>query len=334
MVGTVNAELIGVNEMIVTPSTYQLEPGEVFNIRINIVPDEPISGTQFDLSLSGGDHSVNSIDEGDFFTKHGIVTFFGKYLNSDPTTPATLYCAALGRYQTSEPGTIATFNLTAGNSTGHLIIDLSDVVLSNSISQPLVYSISNATLLIDSGPVLSSPGTFYIEAENTLKFTLEAFDPDNDQLVFTCTSLPDGASLDPITGIFTWTPSIDQAGEYRLDFEAKDGYLSDSGLANITVMSTNIVPVANINGPYETVVGRKIRFDSSGSYDPDGNIVSYEWNFGDGYMSTDAKPFHAYTVSGEYSVMLTVEDNMGIMSKDSTTAIVQDTVWSKLKNRK
>jgi hypothetical protein len=40
-------------------------------------------------------------------------------------------------------------------------------------------------------------------------------------------------------------------------------------------------PIADANGPYEGFVGDLISFDGTGSYDPDGTIVSYEWDFDD-----------------------------------------------------
>ncbi|WP_406661770.1 PKD domain-containing protein [Methanolobus sp. ZRKC3] len=317
------------NEIIVTPSTYQLEPGEQFTVQVNIIPSEPISGAQFDLLFESSGYIVDSIGEGDFFTKHGISAFFSKDINSDPASYATMYSAALGPHHVSETGTIATVQMTAGSSTGYMSIDLSDVVLSNSLSQPSSYKVSNARVLIDSKPVLSPPGTFQVGEGNTLSFNLDAFDPDDDSLIFSCVSLPEGASLDPITGVFTWAPTASQVGEHLLNFEVKDEYLSDQESTSIVVLSSDVAPIASINGPYKSKVGRRIYFDSSGSYDPDGNIVSYKWNFGDGYTSTKSDPSHAYAASGKYTVMLTVEDDSGNLNTESSSVTIRNTYWSK-----
>jgi len=52
-------------------------------------------------------------------------------------------------------------------------------------------------------------------------------------------------------------------------------------------------------------------FDASNSYDIDGEIVSYAWNFGDGYSATGALVSHIYTTPEPYTVTLTVTDNEG-----------------------
>jgi hypothetical protein len=54
-----------------------------------------------------------------------------------------------------------------------------------------------------------------------------------------------------------------------------------------------------------------VTFDASSSYDPDGYIVNYTWDFGDGNMTTTADPLVAYTYdgAGTYNVTLTVTDN-------------------------
>lgn len=55
-------------------------------------------------------------------------------------------------------------------------------------------------------------------------------------------------------------------------------------------------------------------FDGSASSDPDGNIASYTWNFGDGTTGFGATPQHLYASSGTYPVTLTVIDDRGGVS--------------------
>lgn len=79
-------------------------------------------------------------------------------------------------------------------------------------------------------------------------------------------------------------------------------------------------PVADA-GPDRTVPpGVPITFNGGGSYDPDGTIVSYDWDFDDSHTGSGITTTHPFTDSGEYWVTLTVTDNDGLTGLD--TAII------------
>ena len=86
----------------------------------------------------------------------------------------------------------------------------------------------------------------------------------------------------------------------------------------------NTPPTANANGPYAGQPGVAVSFSSAGSMDPDGNIDTYAWDFGDGGTSSSANPSHTYAAAGNYPVTLTVTDNDGDSGSDSTTAVISD----------
>ena len=100
--------------------------------------------------------------------------------------------------------------------------------------------------------------------------------------------------------------------------------------AALPARAENIYPVANFTyspeypQPYEPV-----RFDASLSYDPDGYIVSYEWNFGDGYEAKVTVPIinHTYVEDNTYQVTLTVVDNVGGRSAVYLYVIVNCHAW-------
>ncbi len=90
----------------------------------------------------------------------------------------------------------------------------------------------------------------------------------------------------------------------------------------------NKEPVAAVDPMYlEVTVGEEIVFDGSASYDDDGQIVSYAWDFGDGNISAgvgtalslskadgdtdEVAPPHIYYDAGKYTVTLKVTDDKG-----------------------
>ena len=54
-----------------------------------------------------------------------------------------------------------------------------------------------------------------------------------------------------------------------------------------------------------------VNFNSAGSADPDGSILSYTWTFGDGATGSGATASHTYQNPGNYTAVLTVTDNQG-----------------------
>ncbi len=96
---------------------------------------------------------------------------------------------------------------------------------------------------------------------------------------------------------------------------------TDSDAAYVYV-GENQHPVADAGGPYSGNPGQSILFDGSGSYDLDGSVISYTWNFGDGYTGSGAIITHSYTSGGTYTVTLTVIDNDGATGSDVTSAYI------------
>ncbi|MCR2814205.1 MULTISPECIES: PKD domain-containing protein, partial [Microbacterium] len=76
----------------------------------------------------------------------------------------------------------------------------------------------------------------------------------------------------------------------------------------VELVAPNQAPTASFTLRKE---GQDISVDAAASSDPDGTIVSYAWNFGDGSTGTGATATHRYGVPGPYTVTLTVTDNRG-----------------------
>lgn len=84
----------------------------------------------------------------------------------------------------------------------------------------------------------------------------------------------------------------------------------------------NSLPSALAGGPYSSPTGAPIQFNGSSSYDLEGPVNTYQWNFGDSTFGSGPAPSHSYTTAGTYTVTLTVTDNTGLTNTGTTTATI------------
>ena len=68
--------------------------------------------------------------------------------------------------------------------------------------------------------------------------------------------------------------------------------------------------IARINGPSTAVVNNPLQLNSDSSISPQGNIVSYLWDFGDGSTSEEANPSYIYHEARTYNLSLTITDDL------------------------
>jgi hypothetical protein len=86
-------------------------------------------------------------------------------------------------------------------------------------------------------PVLGPVGNKTVQVGQTLTFGLTATDPDPaDLFVFSGTNLPAGATVNAMSGEFSWTPSAEQLGSHaNVNLAAGDGTFTDNETITITV---------------------------------------------------------------------------------------------------
>ena len=103
----------------------------------------------------------------------------------------------------------------------------------------------------------------------------------------------------------------ERAGTYvaSLTVTDEEGNTSDASVA-ITV--ENRPPYASCRLSNDApIVGERVEFDASGSFDADGDLVDFVWDFGDGETMRGTRVSHVYAELGVYEMHLTVEDNVG-----------------------
>jgi PKD repeat protein len=106
-----------------------------------------------------------------------------------------------------------------------------------------------------------------------------------------------------------------------------DGVVLGSTVATITMVAGVRPPVASFTVDLDVApVSQSLGFDASDSYDPDGSIASYSWDYGDGETGEGASSVHVYEQPGEYLVILTVVDDSG--ATDTISLIIEAQVFS------
>ena len=119
------------------------------------------------------------------------------------------------------------------------------------------------------------------------------------------------------------------AGTYRVTLIVNDGQIDSPPVTTTVEIATalaNRPPVAAPGGPYSGETGTPVAFDGSGSSDPDGDPLTYIWDFGDGMPGDGATPMHSYDVAGTYTVTLIVSDGEFQSDVVSTVAEVADPI--------
>ena len=87
---------------------------------------------------------------------------------------------------------------------------------------------------------------------------------------------------------------------------------------------TNFTPEAKAGHRVRGLPGVPVQFNGSQSFDADGTIVSYAWDFGDGSTGAGSQVSHAYAAPGTYTVTLTVTDDQGASGTGTTTATISE----------
>jgi len=125
---------------------------------------------------------------------------------------------------------------------------------------------------INQAPKISPIDDKSVDENSLLSFTIDAVDPDGDEIIFSIEGLPSGAVFADQT--FNWTPSFDQAGTYEVTFIASDGQAQDSITINIKVNNINQPPI--FNAIYDRIVhaNQTLTFTVE-AIDPDGDKINY-----------------------------------------------------------
>ncbi len=107
---------------------------------------------------------------------------------------------------------------------------------------------------------------------------------------------------------------------YSLDGQ---NHTAEGEVAHIRFIPGNRAPVARASAsPRGGLAPLTVQFTSVGSYDPDGDSISFAWGFGDGNSSDQANATHTFTRDGTYLVEVTISDSKGASDSDTVFIVV------------
>ena len=114
------------------------------------------------------------------------------------------------------------------------------------------------------------------------------------------------------------------AGTYTVTLTVTDSIgLTTTGTTTATIYpASNKMPIAYISSAYSAVRGTATQFSASGSFDPDGSIAQYKWDFAGLGTASGATPTFTFSSTGTHLVSLNVTDNVGAKSWTSINVVV------------
>jgi hypothetical protein len=309
-------------KVFVDPAELSVQCGQAFEVNIGVSDVTRLQAFEFMLAFNNGVLKCVSVEEGTFLSSAGTTFVVKKEINnefSDGLGRVWFAVVILGAPYVNGSGTLAVikFNATAG---GESVLDL----YSDPPYEPDLIKLStcNPYLIqhnvVDGHVVVICP----LPVECKVTFLTDPVCSDFG-IVFKGVTYHNGT-----VGTFAYGTSASAsavcASGYVFDHWEVSGNVEVSNATkNSTVVTikcggTLKAVCRPVECPCALFITKmhspKVTFDASASFDPDGRIVSYRWDFGDRNITTvsDAIIIHDYVAAGTYNVTLTVFDNGGL----------------------
>ena len=335
----------------ISPISQTVDTDESFTVDVYCVPGQPIKAYELRLSFDASLLQVDSVVEGDIFNgfscffndgtidniNGSIVNIYSLIIGPGNVSDSGIFVTITFTAKDDAGNSVLDF-LDVGswtgvtNETGYvpLVVNSGNVIIEGSSSPPNPppppppYYPPPGPLVEEENhppvqPMIVS-GPKFVEMQVEYSYSSSTFDLDGDKVRFMF-DWGDGSFSDwsdfvdsntSVSMVHYW----DEISVYTIRVIAQDSYGLNSSWSegfDVTVsqLETGMPPVAVIIIPKNVCVNKTIIFDASDSYDPDGVIVSFMWDFGDGCIAYGVNPSHVYKKPGSYRVTLIVTDNYG-----------------------
>ena len=316
----------------VSPVSKIVSTDQTFTVNVICTPGQSIKLFELKLTFNPTLLQANSVTEGTIFK--GYTTFFNAgTIDNTAGTIVDVYGSIQGPGTVSNPGNLVSLSFTTRSASGLSSIGLYGVGATNE-THYVPITVTNGSVTVNKPSIpLSSPnqppfspmkpqGPALITLGVPYVYNSSAVDPDGDYVRLRF-DWGDG-SLSNWTEFVTSNTSVHASHAWmnvsnntlRVIAQDPDGVNSSwSDLLPVNVSqgeSKRSIPVGMFTGPENASSNQTIVFDTSGIYYPDGEIVSYQWDFGDRTTGIGENPVHTYQFPGTYTVTLTIIDNTGI----------------------
>ncbi|MCP4966566.1 MAG: DUF5011 domain-containing protein [bacterium] len=179
-----------------------------------------------------------------------------------------------------------------GDISGSVVVDASAVNTTTAGSYPVTYDVTDAAgnpasqvvrtvTVMNVAPTIGGVTDRAAPEGTFVTFTATATDPDPaDVLAFSLTGAPSGAAIDPVSGVFTWTPTETQGpGLFTFDVVVTDSgtpAMTDQQSMTVTVSEVNLAPSLGAIGPQIVDELSVLTFNATGSdSDVPANTLTY-----------------------------------------------------------
>ena len=177
-----------------------------------------------------------------------------------------------------------------------------------------VYQLTQSVTVNVTANVNNAPEAAFTSEVNgkTVKFTNKSSDKDGDQLSYVW-DFGDGQKSTDANPTHVYA----DYGNYSVKLTVSDGKTESSITNPVKVSSENNPPVPEFSYTEDNGL---VKFTNT-SNDPDGDELSYVWDFGDNTTSTQVSPEHQYAKSGAYTVKLTANDGAATVTKEHSVNV-------------
>ncbi len=349
-----SVSIVSGNSISVDSSIQTISGGKDFTVNVSCVPSQPIKAFEFRVSFNPTLLRANNVTEGNFF--NNFTTFFNPgTINNNAGTIIDIYSLIVGSGNVSSNGTLVTISFTAKDNSGTSPLTLNAVGICDDGGY-LSFNVSDSSINVQGSgggggggypppsgggsipeplgnvppnPPLIPSGPIFIEMGVEYEYSSVTIDPDGDHVRYrfywgdgNMSNWSDYVySNTSVNMSYSWN-SIDT---FSIGVIAQDenGLNSSWSLPlNVTVLQFDLegnYPVADFQLPQNISINQTILFDASLSFDNDGAIISYFWDFGDGETGMGINTTHVYEKPGEYQVILVVTDNNGNRNNKTLT---------------